>query len=381
VALYAKTSGSAPTYVMGNIKINNVLNTSSNFDGQVRLLADEYDQSRILEGSFYTRSKSGSLPIATLNAANTKENSVFKWVGGELDTAYQVNSWRSSEIVSPVTDYDKTIATFNAKTGLLKVDYIRSDKDRNLYQVMSTAYAVVNQRKNSVNGFYSRVNWEGGSFSVIPNSQKLKVPQIAVPDAPLEVAGVVTSIKSTIKTIGAAETTYKITVKGIDNWYVTVPETVDWLTAKVVNNDGSVWADNLTGRGNAKVEITVLANQTSTNRKATINIGGKEHVLTQGTGEATSMTPQSKVAIREGEFYTLDVKAQGVWKAIPEVDWLAVIKVVNEDGYLDPLSPSNTGSGNATITIQVLPNDTESPRLDGVIDIGGLKHTVKQEFY
>jgi hypothetical protein len=212
IALFAKTSDSAPRFVMSNIKINNVLNTNSNFDGQARFLTDEYDQARILAGSFYSPPAPRFLPIATLNATNTKDNAVFDWTGGELDKAYQVNSWRPTEIIPPKTDYDKTVATFNAKSGLLIVDYIRSDKARNLYQIMSTAYAVVNQRKNTINGFYARTDWEGGSFSVNPNSLNRTVPNIQIPDAPIEVPGTVASITPAAKAVGPGENTYIITV-------------------------------------------------------------------------------------------------------------------------------------------------------------------------
>jgi hypothetical protein len=380
IALYAKSSGSTPTHVMANIKVNNVLNTRSNFDAQLRLLTNEYDQDRTLEGSFYTAPAPRTLPISSFNASNTANNAVFNWTDGELDKAYQVNSWRPAEISPPKTNYDKTVATFTTATGLMKVDYTRSDKARNLYQAKSTAYAVVNQRKNTVNGFYSRLNWEGGSFSVNPNSLKLTVPPIEPPDAPIEIPGSVTSISPASKSVGTGAATYNIKVTGVDNWKVSIDESPSWVSAEVVNDDKSQWADKLTGRDNATVKITLLANNDIEARTATINIGGKDHELTQSSGAASKITPPSKIAVKKGESYTIRVEAQGLWKAIPSVNWL-IVKVANDNQYVDATSPNSTGSGNATITVQVQPNLTGWPRLDGVINIGGLEHTVKQNSY
>jgi hypothetical protein len=388
IALFAKTSDSAPRFVMSNIKINNVLNTNSNFDGQARFLTDEYDQARILAGSFYSPPAPRSLPIATLNATNTKDNAVFDWTGGELDKAYQVNSWRPTEIIPPKTDYDKTVATFNANTGLLKVDYTRSDKDRNLYQVKSTAYAVVNQRKNTVNGFYSRLNWEGGSFSVNPNSLKLTVPSVTPPDAPIEISGSVTSISPASKSVGTGAATYNIKVTGVDNWKVSIDESPSWVSAEVVNDDKSQWADKLTGRDNATVKITVRANEAITARTATINIGDKVHTLIQSAGQVSSITPSSKRAVAEENTYSIRVIATGTWRAVvPTPAWIKA-EVVNDNGFVpsgagavtggDAVATSNlVGQGNATINVTISPNATADIR-KGSILIGDKVHTVVQ---
>jgi hypothetical protein len=380
IALYAKSSGSTPTHVMANIKVNNVLNTRSNFDAQLRLLTNEYDQDRTLEGSFYTAPAPRTLPISSFNASNTANNAVFNWTDGELDKAYQVNSWRPAEISPPKTNYDKTVATFTTATGLMKVDYTRSDKARNLYQAKSTAYAVVNQRKNTVNGFYSRLNWEGGSFSVNPNSLKLTPPPIEPPPGPIPFPGSVTSISPASKSVGTVAATYNIKVTGVDNWKVSIDESPSWVSAEVVNDDDSVWADKLTGRDNATVKITLLANNDIEARTATINIGDKVHTLTQSSGAASKITLLSKIAVKKGESYTIRVEAQGLWKAISSVNWL-IVKVANDNQYVDATSPNSTGSGSATITVQVQPNLTGLPRLNGIIDIGGLKHTVNQNSY
>jgi hypothetical protein len=190
----------------------------------------------------------------------------------------------------------------------------------------------------------------------------------------------VSSISPASKSVGTGTATYNIKVTGVDNWKVSIDESPSWVSAEVVNDDDSVWADKLTGRDNATVKITLLANNDIEARTATINIGDKVHTLTQSSGAASKITPPSKIAVKKGESYTIRVEAQGLWKAIPSVNWL-IVKVANDNQYVDATSPNSTGSGSATITVQVQPNLTGRPRLDGVINIGGLKHTVKQESY
>jgi hypothetical protein len=388
IALYAKSSGSTPTHVMANIKVNNVLNTKSNFDAQLRLLRNEYDQARTLEGSFYTAPAPRTLPISSFNASNTANNAVFNWTGGELDKAYQVNSWRPAEISPPKTNYDKTVATFTTATGLLKLDYTRSDKARNLYQVKSTAYAVANQRKNTVNGFYSRLNWEGGSFSATPNSLKLTVPPIEPPDAPIVVPGSVSSISPASKSVGTGAATYNIKVTGVNNWKVSIDESPSWVNAEVVNDDKSQWADKLTGRDYATVKITLLANNDIEARTATINIGDKVHTLTQSAGQVSSITPSSKQAVAKENTYSIRVIATGTWRAVvPTPAWIKA-EVVNDNGFVpsgagavtggDAVATSNlVGQGNATINVTISPNATAGIR-KGSILIGDKVHSISQ---
>jgi hypothetical protein len=370
-ALYAANS-SAPSdpVLMGNVKV------TSNLSGMTRLITNDYDLVRQVSGGFYVAPTNG-LPLSGFSGGS---KTLFNWSDGELAGAYQVLTWSASGFTPPGTDYDSIKSTFNRGSGLLKVEYTRSDKNRNLYQAKSTAYAVVNQRKNTVNGFYSRLNWEGGSFSVNPNSLKLTPPPIEPPPGPIEIPGSVTSISPASKSLGTGAATYNIKVTGVDNWKVSIDESPSWVSAEVVNDDKSQWADKLTGRDNATVKITLLANNDIEARTATINIGGKDHELTQTSGAASKITPPSKIAVKKGESYTIRVEAQGLWKAIPSVNWL-IVKVANDNQYVDATSPNSTGSGNATITVQVQPNLTGRPRLDGVINIGGLEHTVNQNSY
>jgi hypothetical protein len=299
-----------------------------------------------------------------------------------------VNSWHPSEIIPSKTNYDQTVATFTSATGLMKVDYTRSDTDRNLYQVKSTAYAVVNQRKNTVNGFYSRLNWEGGSFSIAPNSQKLAVPLVTPPPAPIEIPGSVTSISPASKSVGNGAATYDIKVTGVDNWKVSIDESPSWVSAEVVNDDKSQWADKLTGRDNATVKITVRANEAITARTATINIGDKVHTLTQSAGQVSSITPSSKQAVAEENTYSIRVIATGTWRAVvPTPAWIKA-EVVNDNGFVpsgagavtggDAVATSNlVGQGNATINVTISPNATADIR-KGSILIGDKVHTVVQ---
>jgi hypothetical protein len=51
----------------------------------------------------------------------------------------------------------------------------------------------------------------------------------------------------------------------------------------VVNNNGFIYAaaPNVTGSGNATIQVTVATNATNKRRTGTINIGGKIHTINQ----------------------------------------------------------------------------------------------------
>jgi hypothetical protein len=284
--------------------------------------------------------------------------------------------------------------TFTPSTGLMKVDYIRSDRDRNLYQDKSTAWAVVNQGRSTVNGFYTGSagrNWVGGSFSVIPNTTRLTPPDVPLPPEPPIIPGIVSSITPTSKSVGAALSTYEITVNGTDNWQVEIPETAPWISAEVVSNDGSTWADKLTGRGSAKITVTVQANDDFSNREAVIKIGNLEkgyleHKITQSAGTVTSINPTSMQAVTEGNAYTIRVLATGTWRAVVSTPAWIKAEVVNDNGFVPAATGTGggtgaasnlVGQGNATINVTIDPNATPNMRTGSIL-IGDKTHSVTQ---
>jgi hypothetical protein len=99
---------------------------------------------------------------------------------------------------------------------------------------------------------------------------------------PVILAGQVTSISPASVTIRAASTVYNIRVVGVNNWTLTIPNASDWISAKVINDNGFVYsaAPDITGSGSATVQITIKAN-TIKRRTGIVDIGGKIHTVTQ----------------------------------------------------------------------------------------------------
>jgi hypothetical protein len=396
IALHTKSASTGAPSFLGNLKLDNRSNQISNLSGATRLFSDasDYDQVRELTGSYYQVPLTTSLPLSSFTPGTS--NSVFGWSQGELGGAYQVVSWTPIGITPPTTAYDSMTPTptFTPSTGLMKVDYIRSDRDRNLYQDKSTAWAVVNQGRSTVNGFYIGSpgrNWVGGSFSVIPNTTRLTPPGVPLPPEPPFIPGIVSSITPTSKSVGAAFSTYEITVNGTDNWQVEIPETAPWISAEVVSNDGSTWADKLTGRGSAKITVTVQANDDFSNREAVIKIGNLEkgyleHKITQSAGTVTSINPTSMQAVTEGNAYTIRVLATGTWRAVVSTPAWIKAEVVNDNGFVPAATGTGTstggasnlvGQGNATINVTIDPNATPNMRTGSIL-IGDKTHSVTQ---
>ena len=290
IALYAKSTSTLAPALLGNLKLVNLANKTSNLNGVTRLVADDYDQVRDLIGSFYLSPTAGSLPLK--NFALRTNSAVFNWSDGELDTAYQIASWLPNRVTTPKTNYDSVDpknTLFDAKTGLLKVSYTRSDKDRNLNNAKSTAFAVVNQARGTFNGFYTGANSAGG-FKVTPNTELLASPVIipspttpTTPTTPVLVPGTVSSISLSSKEMMAAGGSYSLRVTGTNNWQIIIPSTASWISTTITNDDGFVYtpAPKITGSGNATVQITVAPNATGARREANINIGGRAHKIVQ----------------------------------------------------------------------------------------------------
>ena len=391
IALFA-TNASAPNVpvLLGNLKLDSRANLTSNLAGVTRLITNDYDQVsdqvRQLNGAFYVEPRAGTSPLNTF-AASTN-NALLNWSKGELDGAYQVVSWAASGAITPPrTTYDSMTSTFTRSTGLIRVVYTRSDKDRDLFQTRSTAYAVVNQGMRTINGFYvgsPGSKWEGGDFSMSPNTQRLPVPSVTAPTAPIVIPGQVDSISPADKDISSAAQTYSISVKGTNNWDVEIPADASWITrARVVNVDGSNFG-NTTGRHDAAVQITVAANTTDNWREADILIGGVIHTVSQKPayvqGTVTAINLRSIEVRRAQTTYSINVTGTDNWQvSIPSSsNWISV-RVVNPDGYVYPKAPNITGSGNATVQVTVANNATNRRR-EGSISIGGITHSILQAF-
>jgi hypothetical protein len=104
-----------------------------------------------------------------------------------------------------------------------------------------------------------------------------------VVQAPIIEWGSVTSINPTKRDVRAAQTSYTIRVTGVKNWTISIPASSSWIKVKVVNDNRFIYAaaPNVTGSGNATIQVTVATNATNRRRSGTINIGGRIHTINQ----------------------------------------------------------------------------------------------------
>jgi hypothetical protein len=283
VALYARSKSASS--LLGYLKLDNRPNQTSNLSGLTRFITKDHDQARQLNGAFYVAPSASALPLKGF--ASGANNTVLNWSDGILANAYQVVSWSPRGIAPPKTGYDSMKATFTSSTGLMKVDYTRSDKDRNLNNAKTTGYAVVHQGAGTVNGFYFG-SGNLGSFNITPNGSLLTVPVVTpytttTSTTPVFVQGAVSSISSNYKEVSKASEVYTIRVTGTNNWNIVMSSSSSWITTKITNDDGTVYSPspNLVGSGNATVTITIAANATNKRREGSISIGGKTHRVLQ----------------------------------------------------------------------------------------------------
>jgi hypothetical protein len=135
-----------------------------------------------------------------------------------------------------------------------------------------------------------------------------------------------------------------------------------WLT---------VASSTATGTGPAEITYTAAANTGTSNRTATITVGGKVHSVTQ-TAAAPSCTyelaPATRTVASAGITTTvaMTTAASCSWTAVSNQPWLTIAQ------------GSAAGNGPAEITYTVAPNPTASSRT-AMVTAGGRTHTVTQD--
>ena len=193
--------------------------------------------------------------------------------------------------------------------------------------------------------------------------------------------GAVSWISSTSNQVNAAANEYTVRVAGTNKWLVSAPSS-DWISARVINDDGYADAGNLTGSANATVVVSVLANGTANNRVGTVNIGGIEHVVTQTPvftqGAVSKITPKSRKVRGGTSVYNIRAIGTNNWRVTTSASWIKV-RVINDDGAYASDASNTTGSRNGTVQVTVDPNTTKRRR-SGTINIGGRVHKIKQAF-
>ena len=275
MAFYTRSATGGRPALLGTLKAQNTPG-QSDFSGGVRLFAATgnagslfptgYDQDRSLTGSRYAPPAKGTLPLRTFRP--TANNSVFSWVDGEFGGVQKVGTWATNgKMKIPATPTDRSTIKFDSKTGLMKIDYTRTDVARNLSNTASKGVAVVIQKNGSFKGFYNS-GLSAGNLVVLPNSTGL-APEI-------------TSVSPTNKDVRAAATTYSVIVGTAAAWNVKIPAEIDWVTATVSTVAGGTGPSGSTpGNGNGTVTISVAQNTIYTRREAKITIAGVTHTITQ----------------------------------------------------------------------------------------------------
>jgi hypothetical protein len=225
-----------------------------------------FDQRRTMTGSRYYRPAAGTLPAENFKVTNN--NVVFRWKSGNFGGVSKVGTWTTDgRMVVPATQNDSFASTFDPRTGLLSVNYTRTDAARGLNDSLSKGHAVILQKRNTFKGYYSS-DRSAGEFLVLPNSNGLD------PD--------VTSVSPLSKFVPAAAITYTVAVNTKGTWSVQIPADLTWVTATVSSANGVTGPSTTTqGDGNGTVTITVAQNGTNTRREGLITIAGLTHELTQ----------------------------------------------------------------------------------------------------
>jgi hypothetical protein len=230
-----------------------------------------FNQSRTVLGSRYAPPSKGFLPVSDF--LMTQFNTRFNYVGGDFGGIAKIGTWdASNRITIPASPIDNAKASFNAKTGIMSIQYTLTDATRDLFKSRADGFAVALQRPAQISGFYTSA-FSNGLLSVVPNDGT--TPEL-------------TLIDPRKKTVSAALSVYQVQVDTPGEWQILLPASDDWVSATIVagaDPDAPVDPENptlvLRGFGRGVVEVTVGANATQTVRKTFIEIAGINHEITQ----------------------------------------------------------------------------------------------------
>lgn len=125
------------------------------------------------------------------------------------------------------------------------------------------------------------------------------------------------------------------------NWHISgIPE---WCTISPAE-----------GTGNARLEITIAANEDTKARESTLSVTAenvaKQLLIRQQTKEATALTLSTSILhfINQSSERTLSIETDGVWTVSDLPDWCSV--------------DQETGVGNTTLTVYASSNETDQQR-------------------
>ena len=139
-----------------------------------------------------------------------------------------------------------------------------------------------------------------------------------------------------------------------------VSTAVDWIVVTSANS----------GTGNGAVSYTVRTNPDPQSRNGVLSIGGRNHTVTQGGRPPAvctyELSPVSAAVDNEGgaQSFIVTTSAECAWSARSDASWISV-------------TAGGTGSGTATVSYSVAPNNDVADRT-ATITVADRKFTVTQ---
>jgi hypothetical protein len=344
--LYARsTSG---TVLAGPVVFSPV-SGQSDFNGTVRLFntgntggffAGGFDQMRSLLGSNFVPPSAGKLPLGTFTATNN--NVLYQWDLGNFDGIKKVGTWSTSGVINiPRAEFDSTVTSYNASTGLITVSYTRADAGRSLEMArdVATGFAVVSQVSNTSQGFYVN-GYSCGQFSIVPNTLKL-VPDNFVP----------ASISPASFKTRAAGATYPVIITATSKWSLSIPQDVTWVSAQ--NPISSLLNPNPFLLFSDDLKLTRIPD----NDRDYISDADEDANFVQHSNPNNTILRTDKTKA--------DTDGDGI------IDGIEILNGTDPTEF--------DGKGNGRVVI-ILAKNTTGARRTAVITIAGVKHTITQDF-
>ncbi|MCR5139410.1 MAG: hypothetical protein K6B45_04520 [Bacteroidaceae bacterium] len=161
--------------------------------------------------------------------------------------------------------------------------------------------------------------------------------------------------------IEVSQTNFKVASDGGElSLEVYVSDNLPW---QATTTDSWVTLSQTSGKGNATIKLTVLANETGEVRQATVTIKAREKsasvTITQEASPTFSVTPTSLSFGSEGGAKSLTITSNQVWN-VSTLDWWLTLSV-------------SYGSGDGTLSVTASENTSTDSRIAAITFLANLK--------